>query len=473
MIKVIKLGGTSQDKVAYQNAVKVIRDILKNDKVLVVVSALSQITNMLFSKVDKTIIIKKHFDFIDTLGLKNSEDLKEQINFLIRYTLKNNNYYKSNSCAEILALGEHLTSIIFNKYLNENLSYTENLIEENKLCNDIDDENSDEEYSEDEDQEEEQNEEQFKQKVLNFEYYSKVILATEYLKFTDKNKNLSSLSVDSSKIIDNFKNNDVLVTQGFIASDYQGNPTILMGRGSSDTSGAIFSKFLNAKEYQIWTDVNGIFNTDPRIISKAKQLLQIDFEMAQEMAGLGAKVLHPQSIKPCQDNNIPILIKNSFDIDKKPTIISNLTTNDCAYVLQKNILLVKIKSLKMWHGVGFASHIFDIFKKYNIDIDIITTSQFEITVTFKNDNEININNTINELKLKYEVEVNDKCNIISVVSSNIVNKNMAKIHQLTSKQEILLESISSNKYSVSFVVNEDQGLNLLKEVYYGIEDESI
>ena len=229
-----------------------------------------------------------------------------------------------------------------------------------------------------------------------------------------------------------------------------------MGRGSSDTSGAVFAKFLKAKQYQIWTDVSGVYNIDPRLTNKPIIFNKLDFNMAQEMAGMGAKVLHPYSIKPCQEENIPIILKNSFDINNKGTLISNETSSHPSFTLQNKIWLIKIKTLNMWHGIGFAADIFDIFSKQKIDIDIITTSAFEITITTKSKNNLqSLQKAVFALAKQYQIDVIKNCNQVSVIYPNIISPLLNKIHQISTKYQIELEAISSNNYSISFILKEN------------------
>lgn len=426
-IKVIKLGGTSQNLIPYQNAKKYIGEYIdKKYKIFIVVSALSGITNLLSNYKDKDsnckeIILQKHFDFIKKFNFDDiyTRNLNQQIEFIINYIFNNINDINKN---EIYVLGENLSSIIFNAFLN----YPHN-----------------------------------KKNIK-----SKVIMATNILSYISKIKNLSNLAVDTEQIIKNFIDNDVIVTQGFTANDMYGKTTVLMGRGSSDTSGAIFAKYLNAQEYQIWTDVSGIYNIDPRLTDSATKIYHINFELAQEMAGMGAKILHPYCIKPCQKANIPILIKNSFDISQKPTIIDNNIYDTIGFLIQKDIYIVKIISITMWHGVGFAAHIFNIFADNKLDIDIITTSSFEITVSIKNDNNLKyLYKAIRELEKSYSVKLLENCYIVSVVSNNILHLDkLPKIHQISLKYDIKLESISSNNHSISFGLV-DKAHDFLLELY--------
>ena len=428
-IKVIKLGGTSQNIIPYTNAKKVITDLIsKQQKVFIVVSALSGITNLLL---DETIssteckknLISRHTSFIEEFQFDKDyiTNLIQYVEFIINYVFKAP-FDTENRKIEKISLGEHLSSVIFNAFIN----YPEN------------------------------------KHIIK----SNVVMATNLLKYNSTLKNLNNLIVDTNQIIKQFKKYNVLVTQGFVASDVDNNPTILMGRGSSDTSGAVFAKYLKANEYQIWTDVACIYNIDPRLVDNATKITHLDFEMAQEMAGMGAKILHPYCIKPCQKNNIPISIINSFNIDEENTTIDSNPTETISFLIQKDINIIKIKSIDMWHGIGFAADIFNTFSINKLDIDIIITSPFEITVTVKKDgNFLQIKNAISQLEERYCVELFENYHIVSVVSNNILlSGKLSKIHEISSKYDIKLESVSSNNYSISFGLKENS-IEFLLELY--------
>lgn len=412
-IKVIKLGGTSQNIIPYTNVKKILHSLIEQGyKVFIVVSALSGITDILSDFTNpqcKELIILRHIEFIKQLGFDENytRNISQYIEFIIYYIFKNP-FDTNERQIERISLGEHLSSIIFNEFIN------------------------------------------YSQIIHNIK--SKIIMATDILSYNSDSKNLNNLIVNTDKIINDFSQNDVIITQGFVASDVYGKTTILMGRGSSDTSGAIFAKFLKAIEYQIWTDVSGVYNIDPRLTSTATKINHLNFEMAQEMAGMGAKILHPYCIKPCQKANIPIIIKNSFNLQEKNTIIDDNYSSTIGFLIQKYICIIKVKSINMWHGIGFAADIFNTFASNNLDIDIITTSPFEITATVKKDNNIQyIINAIKELEQKYSVEMFEDYSIVSVVANNIIHSNkLHNIHLISQKYDIQLESISSNNQSISF-----------------------
>jgi aspartate kinase len=259
-------------------------------------------------------------------------------------------------------------------------------------------------------------------------------------------------------IKDVIKEKQIFITQGFIATTPNQN-FILLGRGGSDTTGALIANTLNASEYQVWTDVDGIYTADPRIVQSAKKMNKIGFEYVQEMAGMGAKVMHPYSIMPCAQKKIPIIIKNTFNETNEGTIIGNSTENINSIASQKNISLFKITSLHMWEGSGF---VYDIFKKFSdkkVNVNIITTSQFTISTTTDEKDESILNELYEDLKESYEVEMIRQRSIVSIIS-NKINDVINKIDLTVFEKDII--HFSSNNLTISFVIKEDQTEKLIK-----------
>ena len=161
----------------------------------------------------------------------------------------------------------------------------------------------------------------------------------------------------------------VVVTQGFIASNADGE-TVLLGRGGSDTSAAYFAAKLQAVRCEIWTDVAGIYTANPSVIPEARLLPRLDYDEAQEIALMGGKVLHPESLNPVMKYNIPMHIRSSYDLDVSGTII----TNDISYratsiksiISKKGVVLIKMTAFAMWKQAGFLAQVFAIFKKFDV-----------------------------------------------------------------------------------------------------------
>ena len=176
----------------------------------------------------------------------------------------------------------------------------------------------------------------------------------------------------------------VVVTQGFIASDNEGN-TVLLGRGGSDTSGAYFAAKLQAQRLEIWTDVPGMFSANPRSIPSARLLKALHYDEAQEIASNGAKVLHPRCILPVRQYGIPLYIHATQTPELEGTVISTAPGEGAAQVkaiaLKKGITLISMESPGMWHEVGFLADAFKVFKDHGMSVDLVSTSETNVTVS--------------------------------------------------------------------------------------------
>jgi aspartate kinase len=255
-----------------------------------------------------------------------------------------------------------------------------------------------------------------------------------------------ALPIDFNK----FSNTDIFILQGYIGSTPSDKP-ILLGRGGSDTTGSLMAKTMGAKKYEVWTDVNGIYTGDPRVFESASIVSTIDYALCQELSAMGAKVMHPLSIKPCVDSKIPIYIRNAFTMDIGTCIKINNEQKETFYAVQTNQTLFKIKSLNMWNSHGFVSNIFRKFSKKNINIDIVTTSQFSITTTTTETNKYKLMEARDELKENYDVEMITDCVILSVVKKNIKSI-INKINFLNIQTEMI--HLSDNNMTLNLVLKE-------------------
>ncbi len=175
----------------------------------------------------------------------------------------------------------------------------------------------------------------------------------------------------------------VVITQGFIGSDKDGNTTTL-GRGGSDYSAALIAESVQASGLEIWTDVPGIYTTDPRIAPKAAPIPEISFSEASEMANFGAKILHPSTLVPALRHGIPVFVGSSKEPEKGGTWIRQEVENSPqfrALALRCNQTMVTLRSAKMFHAYGFLAKVFEILAKYKISVDLITTSEISVSLT--------------------------------------------------------------------------------------------
>lgn len=175
----------------------------------------------------------------------------------------------------------------------------------------------------------------------------------------------------------------VVVTQGFIGSDEEGNTTTL-GRGGSDYSAALIAEAVKAAGLEIWTDVPGIYTTDPRIAAKASPIPEISFSEASEMANFGAKILHPSTLVPALRHDIPVFVGSSKEPEKGGTWIRHRVESSPlfrALALRCNQTMVTLRSAKMFHAYGFLAKVFEILAKHKVSVDLITTSEISVSLT--------------------------------------------------------------------------------------------
>ena len=266
----------------------------------------------------------------------------------------------------------------------------------------------------------------------------------------------------------------VVITQGFIASDDDGN-TVLLGRGGSDTSGAYFAAKIRAQRLEIWTDVPGMFSANPRSTPTARLLRNLHYDEAQEIATSGAKVLHPRCILPARQYRIPLHIYATQAPDLEGTILSAEGGDGGAQVkavcTKKGITLVSLESPGMWHQVGFLADAFQVFKGHGMSVDLVSTSETNVTVSLDPaantlDNTL-LSALVADLSRLCRVQVIGPCASVSLVGRNI----RAILHQLGDafeffeEQKIYLVSQAANDLNFTFVVDETQGDRLVEQLH--------
>lgn len=209
------------------------------------------------------------------------------------------------------------------------------------------------------------------------------------------------------------------VVTGFIGATRNGEITTF-GRGGSDYTASILGFSLSASEVQIWTDVNGIFTADPRFVKRAKPISEISYQEASEMAFLGAKVLHPRTIRPAVKAGIPVRVLNIFNPSYKGTTITykkGSTGRIIAVSFKKKVVLVTIKAEEMFLAKGFLSKIFYIFSKQNISIDLVSVSEVSVSLTL--DHTENLDEVISKIQMFARVAVDNKASVVSVIGEHI------------------------------------------------------
>lgn len=436
-IVVLKFGGTSVSNLTrWQQILTLVKQHLKQGhKVAVVHSAKSGLTNLLeqFSTDLNPSIIEKIEQSIQTLmqELAVNIDYKHYIKTLKTYAQQNTDLC-AHDIAEILSFGELMTHDIGLAYLNQYLT-VESLDPKRIFISTDDDHRS------------------------------------ETSKILSAKCQISPVSLNQET--------QCFLMPGFVAADNAGR-TIVLGRGGSDTSASYLAVALQAQHIEIWTDVHGIFSTNPHMLSTARLIEKIGYEEAREIAASGGKVLHPRCIFPAEKNDIPIHIYNSRDVQANGTIIQkgyeSQTPRVRAINVRHNITLVAMDSINMWHQAGFMGKIFAVYQRLGLSIDIVVTAQTNVTISLDTaDNIINdevLNNLKHELSNYCSITVYKNCSAVTLVGYRVraLLGRIAPIISTFAEQRIYLTSQSSNDLNTSIVVEEDQADKLAIALHDGL-----
>lgn len=262
----------------------------------------------------------------------------------------------------------------------------------------------------------------------------------------------------------------IYITQGFICRNAYGEVDNLQ-RGGSDYTASLIGAALPAEEIQIWTDIDGMHNNDPRVVEHTEAVRQLNFEEAAELAYFGAKILHPTCVQPAKYAGIPVRLKNTMDPKTDGTIIDNVIVRGKikAVAAKDNITAIKIKSSRMLLATGFLRKVFEIFESYQTPIDMIATS--EVGVSMSIDNDSHLNDIVNELKKYGTVTVDSDMCIICVVGdldwSNVGFETIAT--DAMKNIPVRMISYGGSNYNISFLIREKdkkQALQNLSNVLF-------
>ena len=262
----------------------------------------------------------------------------------------------------------------------------------------------------------------------------------------------------------------IYITQGFICRNAYGEVDNLQ-RGGSDYTASLIGAALPAEEIQIWTDIDGMHNNDPRIVEKTEAVRQLNFEEAAELAYFGAKILHPTCVQPAKYAGIPVRLKYTMDPKADGTIIDNVIVRGKikAVAAKDNITAIKIKSSRMLLATGFLRKVFEIFESYQTPIDMITTS--EVGVSMSIDNDSHLNEIVDELKKYGTVTVDSNMCIVCVVGdldwSNLGFETIAT--DAMKNIPVRMISYGGSNYNISFLIREadkKQALQNLSKVLF-------
>lgn len=420
-MKVLKFGGTS---VGSSSRIKEVANLINNnDENFVVLSAMAGTTNQLVEISDylsnknqkaaneKISTLENHYytvvnelftyrEFLD----KGKELIQSHFNYIKSFTQDMFTLYEEKA---ILAQGELISTALFHYYLQE------------------------------------QNIKSVLVSALNFMRIDKTGEPDEFYIRENLLREIKANPVSN-----------IYISQGFICRNAFGEIDNLK-RGGSDYSASIIGQALNAEEIQIWTDIDGMHNNDPRIVENTKPLAQISFDEAAELAYFGAKILHPSSVLPAKIANIPVRLKNTMKPLAEGTLISSQITGKGikAIAAKDNITAIKIKSDRMLLAYGFMRKVFEIFETYKTSIDMITTSEVAVSVTI--DDIHYLTSIVDELKHYGLVEVDTELSIICIVGNFLDDSKGHAYEIFNALQNIPIRMISygGSRHNVSLLVN--------------------
>lgn len=430
-MKVLKFGGTSVGSI--ENIAHV-KDIINDgQKKIVVLSAMSGTTNQLVAiannikenalnqAVDK--VNKLHDTYFETIDklIVNSDlntDVKTYVsgvfNLLLESTYKPFSEVLENN---IVAQGELLSTFMVNAYLNQE------------------------------------------------GIRSTLLPALNFMRIDNaKEPDMAYIKANFQKVFNAANDSEIYITQGFICLDDNDDVSNLQ-RGGSDYTATIIGAAIKAEEVQIWTDIDGMHNNDPRHVENTKPISNLSFDEAAELAYFGAKILHPQTVTPVREDCIPVRLKNTMDPEAYGTLISDKTSENGvkAIAAKDNITAIKIKSGRMLQAHGFLKKVFEIFEVYETSIDMITTSEVAVSLTIDDDK--NLDKILLELEAFSTIEVDKNQSIVCLVGHSIVNhQETYKLFQILQDVKIRMISYGGSRNNISLLINSKDKINTLQKL---------
>ena len=436
-MKVLKFGGTSVGSAT--NMKNVAKLVTNGDQNIVVLSAMSGTTNSLV-------------EISDYFYKKNTAGALEKINLLEHHYHDTIQQLYTN--AELLKKSEEIIHSIF-EYLRSFSKGVFTIFEEKIILA----------------QGELLSTNMFQLYLVETGVQSALIPALEYMRI-DKNSepDTAYIAENLKKILDETPGKQIYVTQGYICRNFYSEIDNLQ-RGGSDYSASLIGAAIRAEEIQIWTDIDGMHNNDPRFVQGTRPVPMLHFEEAAELAYFGAKILHPTCILPAKLHNIPVRLLNTMNPSAPGTLISNKRIKGVieAVAAKDGITAIKIKSGHMLLAYGFLRKVFEIFEKNLTPIDMITTSEVGVSVTI--DNTRKLDEIVNELKKFGTVTVESDMVIICVVGDleyEMVGF-QAKVVNALKDVPVRMISYGGSNYNISLLVKAEdkvRALNLLSETLF-------
>jgi aspartate kinase len=284
---------------------------------------------------------------------------------------------------------------------------------------------------------------------------------------------INAIKSKLSHLLEQHKDKSLFITQGYICRNARGEVDNLK-RGGSDYSASLIAAAINASVCEIWTDIDGMHNNDPRVVKKTRPIEQLSFEEAAELAYFGAKILHPASIWPAQFYKVPVKLLNTMQPGAKGTLITEAagSVGVKAIAAKDGIIAINIRSSRMLLAYGFLRKIFEVFEKYRTPIDMITTSEVAVSVTI--DNAADLKAILKELEPFGTVEVEENLTIVSIVGNEIAEtpEILARLFDALTPIPIRMVSYGGSKHNVSLLIpftNKTQTLQLLNKGLFGLD----
>ena len=436
-MKIMKFGGTSVGKPERMHQVKdlITRD---NDKKIVVLSALSGTTNALVS-------------IGEALADANKDLAKEKIDALHQHYLTFYKQLLKSDAAQKKAekiIKEHfeflniLLKISFNEAINRDILAQGELLS-TKL---------------------------FYTLLGELQIPAVFLPALDFMSIDENSEpELPKISEKLKAILAQYPNERLFITQGYICKNHR-NEVDNLKRGGSDYTASLVAAAINASVCEIWTDIDGMHNNDPRVVDRTRPIAEMSFDEAAELAYFGAKILHPASIWPAQLYNVPVKLLNTMEPTAHGTLIKAEveTTGVKAIAAKDGITAIKIKSSRMLLAYGFLRRIFEVFEKYKTPIDMITTSEVAVSVTI--DDLSHLEQIQAELESFGTVEIDRNQAIICVVGNKVAETKGAVQSVLDSLIDIPVRMVSfgGSKHNVSILVDAQYKTQALKSLNEGV-----
>ena len=281
------------------------------------------------------------------------------------------------------------------------------------------------------------------------------------------------IKVKLTQLLNQHSSKKLFITQGYICRNARGEVDNLK-RGGSDYSASLIAAAIPATVCEIWTDIDGMHNNDPRVVKKTRPIEQLSFDEAAELAYFGAKILHPASIWPAQFYKVPVRLLNTMQPDAKGTLITEEagSVGVKAVAAKDGIIAIKIKSSRMLLAYGFLRKIFEIFEKYRTSIDMITTSEVAVSVTI--DNKTHLKEIMKELEPFGSIETDPDETIVSIVGNEIAKTEdvLKRLFESIKEVPVRMVSYGGSPHNISLLVpssHKTKTLQLLNKGLFGLE----